>query len=136
MCVSKNEPNQKKFFIQEFEVLGDARESFMIQKKIQRFSNKESENKIKISIDLKKDRTIKEKNIQNKVTKYNISLAAEIIIIDLKTTKKVKRTFKANKSYNVDDRHSTTISNAKDANNDLIDTIVNEILDQLRIYYM
>ena len=131
-----NSVNQKKFFIQEFEVLGDARESFVIQKKIQRFSNKESENKIKISIDLKKDRTIKEKNIQNKVTKYNISLAAEIIIIDLKTTKKVKRTFKANKSYNVDDRHSNTVSNAKDANNDLIDTIVNEILDQLRIYYM
>ena len=40
-----NSVNQKKFFIQEFEVLGDARESFMIQKKIQRFSNKESENK-------------------------------------------------------------------------------------------
>ena len=56
-----NSVNQKKFFIQEFEVLGDARESFMIQKKIQRSSNKESENKIKISIDLKKDRTIKEK---------------------------------------------------------------------------
>ena len=28
-----NSVNQKKFFIQEFEVLGDARESFMIQKR-------------------------------------------------------------------------------------------------------
>ena len=42
-------------------------------------------------IDLKKDRTIKEKNILNKVIKYNLSLIANVEIIDLNTTKKIKR---------------------------------------------
>ena len=71
-------------------MFGDTRETFIIQKKIQRFSNSESKNRIKVFISLKKNKTIKEKNIQNKVTKYNISLSAEVKIIDLNTTNEIK----------------------------------------------
>ena len=130
-----NSIDQKKFHIQEFEVSGDTRDSFLIQKKIQRFSNKDSNNKIKIFIELEKSKTIKEKNIQNKVTKYNLSLIANVKIIELNSTKEIERTFKDNQSYSVDDSYSSTVNNSKDANNSLIDTIVDEILDQLRIYY-
>jgi hypothetical protein len=72
-----NSINQQKFFIQEFEINGDPRESFVIQKKIKRFSNEDSTNKIKILINSTKGKTIKEKSIQNKVTKYNLSLSAD-----------------------------------------------------------
>ncbi len=130
-----NSVDQKKFYIKEFEINGEPRDTFVIQKKIQRFSNKESSNKIKILIDLKKGKTIKEKNIQNKVTKYNLSLIAGIKIIDLTTNVEIERTFVANQTYNVDDSYSNTVNNSKDANNYLIDKIVNEILDQLRVYY-
>ena len=130
-----NSVDQKKFNIKEFEVTGDSRESFVIKKKIQRFSNKNSENKIKILIELKKNKSIKEKNIQNKVTKYNVSLSANVKIIELDTNKEIKRSFAANEIYNVEDSYSNTINNSKDANNSLIEKIVDEILDQLRIYY-
>ena len=130
-----NSVDQKKFHIKEFEINGDTRESFIIQKKIQRFSNKESSNKIKILINLKKNKAIKEKNIQNKVTKYNISLSADVKIVDLNTTNEVKRSFNAEETYKVEDSYSSTVNNSKDANNLLIDKIVDEILDQLRIYY-
>ena len=76
-----NSVNQKKFYIQEFEIAGDYRESLIIQKKIQRFSNKESTNRIKISVELSKNKTIREKNIQNKVTNDNIQLLAKVQII-------------------------------------------------------
>ena len=130
-----NSVDQKKFHIKEFEVNGDKRESFIIQKKVQRFSNKNSLNKIKIFINLKKNKSIKEKNIQNKVVKYDLSLLAEVKIIELNTTKEIKRVFTANETYNVDDSYSNTVNNSKAASNSLIDRIVNEILDQLRIYY-
>jgi len=130
-----NSVDQKKFHIQEFEVSGDKRESFIIQKKVQRFSNKNSLNKIKILINLKKNKSIKEKNIQNKVVKYDLTLLAEVQIIELNTTKEIKRVFTANETYNVDDSYSNTVNNSKAASNSLIDRIVNEILDQLRIYY-
>ena len=130
-----NSVDQKKFDIKEFEVIGDARESFIVQKKIQRFSNKNSNNKVKLLVKLKKSKTIQEKNIQNKVTKYNLTLSANVVIIDLNTTKEVKRKFTASQVYNVDDSYSDTVENFKDANNSLIDKIIDEILDQLRIYY-
>ena len=130
-----NSIDQKKFFIQEFEINGDKRESFIIQKKIKRFSNENSTNKIKMLINLTKGKTIKEKNIQNKVTKYNLSLSADVKIIELNTAREIKRTFVANQTYNVDDNYSNTVNNLKAANNTLIDKIIDEILDQLRIYY-
>jgi len=130
-----NSIDQKKFYVQEFEVFGDTRETFIIQKKIQRFSNSESKNRIKVFISLKKNKTIKEKNIQNKVTKYRLTLSANVKIIELDSNKEIKRTFSARRIYNVEDNYSATINNSKDANNSLIDIIVDEILDQLRIYY-
>ena len=86
-----NSTDQKKFHIQEFDINGDTRTLLLLQKKIQRFSNKESENKIKIFINLNKRKAIQEKNIQNKVTKYNLSLSADVKIIDLNTTKRNKK---------------------------------------------
>ncbi len=130
-----NALDQKKFHIMEFEIEGDARETFIIQKKIQRFSNKESKNKIKILIKLKNDKSIKEKNIQNKVVKYELKLSANLKIIELGSTKEIIRNFSANQIFTVEDRYSNTVNNEKEANNLLIDKIVNEILDQLRIYY-
>ena len=130
-----NSINQKKFFIQEFEINGDTRESFIIQKKIKRFSNKDSANKIKILINLTKGKTIKEKNMQNKVTKYNLSLSADVRIVELNTAREIKRTFVSNQAYDVDDNYSNTVNNLKAASNALIDRTIDEILDQLRIYY-
>ena len=130
-----NSIDQKKIFIQEFEINGDTRETFVIQKKIKRFSNKDSANKVKIYINLTKGKTIKEKNIQNKVTKYNLSLSADVKIVELNTAREIKRTFVANQTYDVDDNYSNTVNNLKAASNTLIDRIIDEILDQLRIYY-
>ncbi len=130
-----NSKDQKKFYIQEFDITGDTRTSFIIQKKIQRFSNKDSNNRIKLSVELDKSKSIEEKNIQNKVTKYRLTLSANVKIIELDSNKEIKRTFSARRIYNVEDNYSATINNSKDANNSLIDIIVDEILDQLRIYY-
>ena len=130
-----NSKDQKKFYIQEFDITGDARTSFIIQKKVQRFSDKDSKNRVKLLVELNKNKTIQEKNIQNKVTKYNLRLSANVKIIELGSTKEVKRTFTANRIYKVEDNYSATVNNSKDATNSLIDIIVDEILDQLRIYY-
>ena len=130
-----NSVNQKKFSIQEFEVLGDTRDSFLIQKKIQRYSNENSDNEIKLIINLTKNKSIKEKNVQNQVTKYNLSLTADIKIIELSSNKEIKRVISSNQSYKVEESYSATVNNAKETNNTLIDNISGEILDLLRIYY-
>jgi hypothetical protein len=130
-----NSKNQKRFNVQEFNITGDARASFIIQKKIQRFSNENSENRIKLSIELNKDKSIHEKNIQNKVTKYSLSLSANVRIVELDSAKEIKRNFTVKRIYDVEDNYSDTVNNLKKTNNTLIDVIADEILDQLRIYF-
>ena len=130
-----NSMDQKKFNIQEFDITGDSRASFIIQKKIQRFSNENSLNKIKLSVELNKDKSIYEKNIQNKVTKYSLTLSANVKIIELDSAKEIKRNFTVKRIYDVEDNYSDTVNNLKEANNTLIDIIADEILDQLRIYF-
>ena len=130
-----NSKNQKRFNVQEFNITGDARASFIIQKKIQRFSNENSENRIKLSIELNKDKLIHEKNIQNKVTKYSLSLSANVRIVELDSAKEIKRNFTVKRIYDVEDNYSDTVNSLKKTNNTLIDVIADEILDQLRIYF-
>ena len=50
-----------------------------------RKSNKESNNRIKMDIDLSEKVSIVEKNIQNQVTKYKINLVAKVSVNDLKS---------------------------------------------------
>ncbi len=130
-----NSPDRKKFHITEINSNGERRAAFIIQKKINRFSNEQSTNKIKIFIDLTKSKEIQEKNMQNKVTKYNLSLSAKIVITELLSTKEFKRLFSTSEIYDVADRYTDTVNNEKNAYNALINKVVDEILEQLRILY-
>ena len=130
-----NSPDRKKFHITEINSNGERRTAFIIQKKINRFSNEQSKNKIKIFIDLTKSKEIQEKNMQNKVTKYNLSLSAKIVVTELLSTKEFKRLFSTSEIYDVADRYTDTVNNEKNAYNALINKVVDEILEQLRILY-
>ena len=127
--------SEQKFTIEEIEVNGDKRTSFLIKRKIERFSREDGLNKLAISINLGTKKHIHEKNIQNKVTKYKLSLTAETKIKDLKTFEVVKRSYSSNIIYNVDSRYTDTVKNEKEAKSELIDLIVNQILDELKINY-
>ncbi len=130
-----NLPDQKRFFIQEINVSGDSRSAFIIKKKINRFSNVESKNKIIINIGLDKIRDIQEKNIQNKITKYKVKLSAQVEIKELLNNNTLKRFYSNEKVYDVAEQYSTTVNNAKNADKELIDSLVDQILDELKIYY-
>ena len=100
-----------------------------------RYSNLKSGNKIKINIILASNKEIQEKNTQNKVTRYKLNMSAQVEIKDLVSGSEYKRSYNASQSYNVEDRYSNTVNNSKEANNNLIEIIVDEILDQLKIFY-
>ena len=127
--------SEQKFTIEEIEVNGDKRTSFLIKRKIERFSREDGLNKLAISINLGTKKHIHEKNIQNKVTKYKLSLTAETKIKDLKTFEVVKRSYSSNIIYNVDSRYTDTVKNEKEAKSELIDLIVNQLLDELKINF-
>ena len=130
-----NSPEKKRVSIQEINIEGDNKTAFIIKKKIMRFSNSDGKNKIILNIDLNQKKEIQEKNIQNQVTKYKLSLNAEVIIKDLLKGSDIKKTYSSNSIYDVEKRYSDTVNNYKEANKALIEIILDQILDNLRIYY-
>lgn len=130
-----NAPGQKKVHIINLNIDGEKRTAFIIRKKINRFSNIDSKNKIKIDINISNKKEVEEKNIQNKVTKYKLFMTAKVVVTDMGSGKKNEKTYNASQIYGVVERYSNTVYNAKKANDDLIEIISGEILDQLKIFY-
>ena len=129
-----NNSNQM-FSIEEIQVNGDKRTSFLIKRKIERFSHEKGLNKLAITINLSTKKDIHEKNIQNKITKYKLSLTAETKIKNLKTLEVFKRSYSSNIIYNVDTRYTDTVKNENGAKSELTDLIINQLLDELKINY-
>ena len=67
-----NSPNKEKIFVQTINVNGDTRSAFIIKKSVMRKSNKESNNRIKMDIDLLEKVSIVEKTF--KIRSQNIKL--------------------------------------------------------------
>ena len=85
-----------------------------------RFSNSDGKNKIILNINLNQKKEILEKNIQNQVTKYKLSLNADVTIKDLLKGSDIKKTYSSNSIYDVEKRYSDTVNNYKEANKYLI----------------
>ena len=75
------------------------------------------------------------KTIWDDVKKYWMNRGLSPVFDGYGPYQKYKREYSASQSYNVEDRYSATLNNSKEANINLIEVIVSEILDQLKIFY-
>ncbi len=129
--LDKSENNN--FSVQEIRSSGEIRINHKIKNNILLESKEASENQIVINLNTKKIKSIKEKNIKNEITKYQIAITSnvEFFLIkgDIKSSfsKSVKGDFIAADSY------STTINNEKKIVNDLIERLSENILDEIVI---
>ena len=75
-CGFKIENNIKKnnFSIKEIQTSGDNRINFKIKNYLLSNSKKNATNSINLSLKTKKTKTIKEKNINNEITKYEVNI--------------------------------------------------------------
>ena len=130
-CGFKIMNNSINFQIIEITEEGDKKINYYLKNKLSIYSNKSNENQIQINIKTNKAKTIKEKNISDQITKYEIRIDVfvDYDIIGTKTSNK----FLVSKSgfYNVETRHSETLENEKDLINLLINDLAEEILDNL-----
>ena len=82
---------KKNFFINNIEINGEKRISYIVKNEILLNSSTKSENKINIKLNIKKKKQIKEKNIAGKISSYTITLNADLIVEDKKNLKKNKK---------------------------------------------
>ena len=126
-----NQAETIDFSIAEITTSGDKRVGFQIKNKL--ISNKNSNfvKKINISLKANKNKIIKEKNIKNEITKYQIFIDVKVSIIEVNSLKKLEFTKSENGVYDVDAQFSNTIDNEKKLVEVLSASIAEDILDEI-----
>ena len=122
-----DQDNLVNFYIVEIETSGEKRVNHKIKNKLLFTSNDNTRNKINVKINTKRVRNIKEKNIKNEVTKYNLTLVSTIEYEDVNTKIKNAFTLSQNGNYGVSTQNSKTINSEKK----LLDLLTEKISDQI-----
>jgi hypothetical protein len=120
--------NTYGFNILEINAEGNKKISYALKNRIKINNSDLNKNFIKINIDSEKVKLIKEKNIQNKITKYEIKIVSNVkyMILPENITKILTINKAAN--YNVADNKVETLNNEKKLIDNLIDEMADEIL--------
>ena len=119
----------KNFYIEEITLKGDKKINYTIKNKLNTEVTNFKENKqpVAVSINSKIEKTIKEKNIKNKITKYNVKITVDVDYTVLK--KKISKKFSIIKEgdYDVANKYSKTLTNEKN----LVKTLSKDIPDKI-----
>ena len=120
------------FDIAEIETAGNSIINFKLKNKLQFNSKNNDKELIKILLKTTKNKKVKERNIKNQITKYEINVSVNVAVNVI--NKKLSKKFSINKvgSYNVNKQHSITIRNEKKLIELLTDDLSGEILYELR----
>ena len=128
-----NESEKNNFSIQEIKTSGDKRINFKIKNNLLNSAKKNHQNILLINLNTKKSKNIKEKNIKNEITKYEISLNVDVRFNLINSNTNHKISFANKGSYSVVDSYSTTLNNEKKIINDLIKNISEKILKKISL---
>ena len=125
------------FNIKEISTNGDKRINFELKNKLSDYNNTNSSKVIKIELDTKKTKSIKEKNISNEITKYQIKVIVNVKLIKTDNTNNLEFTIEREGDYVVADKFSQTLNNEKklirNITEKISESIIGEIINKLNV---
>ena len=123
------------FNIKEISTNGDKRINFELKNKLSDYNDTNSSKVIKIELDTKKTKSIKEKNISNEITKYQIKVIVNVKLIKTDNTSNLEFTIEREGDYVVADKFSQTLNNEKklirNITEKISESIIGEIINKL-----
>ena len=131
-CGFKLAQNTYNFSIVDINTLGDKNISYLLKNKLN-FGSKEKANQLEIEIFSEKLKTIKEKNIANQITKYEIKIVSKIEYKTLPNGDLNNFTISKFGDFSVTSEHLNTLNSEKKLIEVLINDIAEEILLNLSI---
>jgi len=129
-----NVVNQKdllNFKITEINVTGDNRVNFLLKNKLNNYKNDNKNKLVKIDLHTKVSKQIKEKNIKNEITKYEINIIADVKFTTSHKLKTMIFTISEQGNYIVAEKPSSTFNNEKNLIKILVDNISTQVIDNL-----
>ena len=125
------------FNIKEINTNGDKRINFELKNKLSDYNDTNSSKVIKMELDTKKTKSIKEKNISNEITKYQIKVIVNVKLIKTDNTNNLEFTIEREGDYVVADKFSQTLNNEKklirNITEKISESIIGEIINKLNV---
>ena len=123
-----NQSELLDFKIENISTAGDNRISYIVKNKLLPYSNIDGKELITLKIDLSRKKMIKEKNIKNEATKFEISISA---VIQYQADKNGRFEISKVGEYNVASQYSQTLDNEKKLVKTLSESIAENIIEEL-----
>ena len=124
---------QNNFDIAEITTSGDSLIAYKIKNKLLFNSKKNEKRLVYIDLNVSKIKNIKEKNIKNEITKYEIIIKANVNIKEIAKKDDLNFTISNTGDYNVVDQYAKTLNNEKRLVELLTDNLSDLILDEITI---
>ena len=117
--------------ITEIKTEGDKKINFLVRNKLKKVFKEEALGDAYLEIKTTKDKSIKEKNSKNQITKYQITISSSVTLNFLKTNERKTFSTQLTGSYDVSDNHSSTITNQNNLEKNLAKKTADLIAKQL-----
>ena len=122
------------FSIGEIASSGDKRINYIIKNKLISNTDNSGEERFDLKINSIKSKTVKERNIQNEITKYIISISVSVEVNNINKNNLHKLSFTETGDYNVSKQNATNRNKEKNLVASLSQKITNKILEEINIY--
>ena len=125
----------KGYLISKIDTYGEGRINYQIKNLLNTKSEANSEKRLKIALNTKKEKKVKEKNINNEITKYQMNVTTNVVFEDISQKLSSNFTINVSGEYRVLENHIQTINNEKKLRknlaNEITDKIITELSDKL-----
>ena len=112
---------------------GDQRINFKIKNILTVNSSENKKNSLIMELDTKKEKKVKEKNIKNEITKYEILLSSRVKLNFLENNIEKIFTVASTGDYIVGNKYSTTLSNEKRLISNLTEDLSKKIINNINL---
>ena len=126
-----NQNLTRNFDIAEIETSGNSRVNYFIKNRILLGSKNSEKKLIKLKLNTKKEKVIKEKNIKNEVTKYKLNIIAYVNLYLIAEDKSFDFSISESGEFSVKSIHSKTIFNEKKTLKTISESIGDKIIEEL-----
>ena len=119
------------YFISEIDTYGEGRINYKIKNLLNAKSTDNAIKKLKITLNTNKEKKIKEKNINNEITKYQMNITTKVNYENISQKLSGDFTINVSGEYIVVEKHISTINNEKKLQKNLANKIANRIIKEL-----
>ena len=115
--------------IQSINVTGENRIAYNLKNDIGLITNENSENRFRINLKITKKINNKIKDTTGKITRFNLTINGDLVLINVKTLEETNKSFSKNQDYDVAENHSDTIKNEKQATKNVTRQLSGEVIN-------